>query len=139
MLKFIARLVIGVACFYCIALLIQHTLVLRLQGETSFEAHIEQIGAALLAGVALGIACPFAAKSWFYPALLAVGGSLALLHYVVLEDQMRSIHLLMSWLGAGLGLLIMGGLYRSWAAMYDKHLVAWGGPTDHAGDRTEEQ
>jgi hypothetical protein len=138
MLKIMSRFAIVLACFLVIALMIQHILVLRLGDDPGLEGHIEQLGAALLAGTALGIAIPIAARRWFIAASLVVGGLLFMVHSVVLAADAHGLHILMSWLGASLGLLIMRGLYRSWTAMYEKHLVPWGGAPHRGWHDTED-
>ncbi|MBM6592456.1 hypothetical protein [Microvirga pudoricolor] len=134
MLRFAARIAIAVACFYVIARLIQHTLVLRLEEHPGLEGHVEQLGSALLAGVALGVGVPITAGRWFVPALLAVGGVLLALHTFVFSAQAEIAHIAMNWIGAAAGLLIMRGLYRSWTAMYERHLVPWGGAHSAPGE-----
>jgi hypothetical protein len=130
LIRIIAKLIVGALGLFLIGLLMQESLELHMQGAVAFEHRIEQMGLCILSGIILGIVTPAAVRRWFFLTLSITGTLLALTHVLVLQTDARALPLLENWAGLSLGLLVMAGLFRSWTAMYDKHLVAWGGTSD---------
>ena len=128
MLKFIVKLGAAFVGIICIGLLVQHSLELHLEGRGSFELVVEQAGSNIVCGVILGLILPMTTRRRLLFTILAMAGALALGHILTLQSDVRPASILVAWIGACLGLLVVVGLLRSWDAMYGKHLVPWGGP-----------
>jgi len=138
MLRSLPKLAIGAVGLCLSAYLITQAVLVAPASTGGYETHIEQFGAVLLAGVALGLALPAAARRHFIPSVLALGAALVLLQMFAPEFDGWIARLVMDWLGVSVGLLIIKGLYRSWSAMYDKHLVPWGGGGEAADEPDED-
>jgi hypothetical protein len=138
MFRSVARIAVGAVGLSLSAFLIQHAVLVPPPSTGGLETHIEEIGAMLLAGIALGLAVPVAARRQFIPSVLAVGAVLVLLEMFAPEIDGWIARLVMDWLGVSAGLLIIKGLYRSWSAMYDKHLVTWGGSAEAVEEPDED-
>ncbi|MET0742563.1 MAG: hypothetical protein ABWY78_04255 [Microvirga sp.] len=136
MLTSLPRIAAGTLGLGVSAFLIAHAVLVPPPTEGGYETHVEQFGAMLLAGIALGLAVPVTARRQFIPTMLAIGAALVLLEMFAPEFDGWIARLVLDWFGVSAGLLIIKGLYRSWSAMYDKHLVPWGGA--EAADATDE-
>jgi hypothetical protein len=137
MLKSLPRIAAGTVGLCLGAYLIAHAVLVPPSSTVGYESHIEQFGAMMLAGIALGLALPVAARRQFIPSVLALGAALVLLEMFAPEFDGWIAGLVMDWFGVSAGLLIIKGLFQSWSAMYDKHLIPWGGVTE-AADGTDE-
>jgi hypothetical protein len=128
LLKFIVKLGAAFVGIMCIGLLVQHSLELHLEGRGSFEHVVEQTGLNIVCGVIVGLILPMTTRRRLLVTILAMAGALALGHILTMQSDVRPASILVDWIGACLGLLVVVGLLRSWDAMYGKHLVPWGGP-----------
>ncbi len=104
-----------------------------------YETHIEEIGTMLLAGIALGLALPaLPPVATSSPPCWRSARPSCFWRCSRRRFDGWIARLVMDWFGVSAGLLIIKGLFRSWSAMYDKHLEPWGGTAEAADEPDED-